>query len=84
MGSLSDRLEVRLPSQTLALLRKEAERRSVSMGRLVREAIDLLLLENRQARIRAAEALFQVGAPVADWPKMKREIEAAHIEGTRR
>lgn len=84
MKTLSDRLEVRLPSQTLAVLRKEAERRGVSMGNLVREAIHLLLQDNRQARIRAAEALFRVGAPVADWPKMKREIEAAHIEGTRR
>lgn len=50
------------------------------MARLVREAIELLLKEDRQARMRAAEALFQVGAPVADWPEMEREIEAAHLK----
>jgi len=75
---LSERLEVRLPPETAQLLRREAERRGVPVARLVREAIDLLLQEDRQARLRAAEALFQVEAPIADWDQMKREIEEAH------
>ncbi len=81
MPVLSERLEVRLPPETVQLLRREAERRGVSVARLVREAIDLLLQEDRQARLRAAEALFQVEAPIADWDQMKREIEEAHRSG---
>lgn len=80
MMKLTERLEIRLPRETLRLLHQEAERRGVSMAQLAREAIDLLLKEDRQARLRAAEALFRVGAPVADWPKMKREIERAHSQ----
>jgi hypothetical protein len=49
------------------------------LAELVREAIDLLLAQDRQARVHAAEALFQVEAPVRDWPEMKREIEDARL-----
>ena len=77
MGTLTDRLEVRLPRQTVKLLRQEAQRRRVSVAQLVREAVDLLLQQDREARIQAAEALFRVEAPVADWEEMKAEIDAA-------
>lgn len=80
MGVLTERLEVRLPSQTMQLLRQEARQRGVSVSQLVREAIELLLVQDRQARMQAAEALFRIEAPVADWPEMKREIEEAHQE----
>jgi hypothetical protein len=30
--------------------------------------------------VHAAEALFQVEAPVRDWPEMKREIEDARLQ----
>jgi len=84
MEKLSERVEVRLAPETVHLLRREAKRRGISVAKLVREAIDLLLREDREARLRAAEALFQVGAPTADWPQMKQEIEAGHLEGTQR
>ncbi len=80
MGALTERLEVRLPPQTMQLLRQEARQRGMSVAQLVREAIELLLMQDRQARIQAAEALFQIEAPVADWPEMKQEIEEAHLE----
>lgn len=79
MDALTERLELQLPGQTLQLLRSEAERRGVPLAELVREAIDLLLAQDRQARVHAAEALFQVEAPVHDWPEMKREIEDARL-----
>jgi hypothetical protein len=65
----------------MRMLRREAARRGTSVAGVVREAIDSLVREDRAARRRAAEALFRVGAPVADWQVMKREIEAAHLEG---
>ena len=84
MDSLTERLEIRLPARTLDLLRSEAKRRNISVAQLLREAIHLLeenLEEDRQARLRAAEKLFLVGAPVADWPKMKRQIEEGRLKG---
>lgn len=77
---LSDRLEIRVPPETLRILRGEADRRGVSVGHIVREAIELLMREDRQARMQAAEALFRIGAPVADWPEMEREIAAGLIQ----
>ena len=80
MGTLSERLEVRISPQMMDLLRQEAQQRGVSIAQLVREAIEQLLLQDRRARIQAAEALFQVEAPVSEWLEMKREIEEAHLK----
>jgi len=49
----------------------------------VRKAIESSLLEDRQARVQAAEELFQIEAPVSEWPKMKEEIEEAHLEANK-
>lgn len=65
MQVLKERLEVRVPSSQLAALKQEAQRRRVPIAELVREAIDLLLQRDRQARLAAAEALFEVEAPVS-------------------
>lgn len=86
MQSLTERLEVRLPPATVRALREEARTRGTSVGALVREAIEHLLTEDeaaQEARLRAAEELFQIGAPVADWPVMKGEIEAAYRDAQR-
>jgi len=77
MAELKERLEIRISPEIAELLRREAKRRRVPVAQLVREAIDLLLRRERQSRLQAAEALFQIGAPVADWEEMKREIEEA-------
>ncbi|MBI2940301.1 MAG: hypothetical protein HYY04_07650 [Chloroflexi bacterium] len=79
MDALTERLEVPVSPNTVHLLRPEARRRGVPVAHVVREAIDLLLEQDRRVRLRAAEALFQVGAPVADWDQMRREIEEALI-----
>ncbi|MBI4470569.1 MAG: ribbon-helix-helix protein, CopG family [Acidobacteria bacterium] len=77
MSTLSERLEIRLPPHTMEQLRLEAKTRGVSVGQVAREAIDLLLRQDRKSRVEAAEALFEVEAPVSDWSTMKREIEDA-------
>ncbi len=77
MGTLAERLEIRLEPRMMHLLREEAQRRKVPVAQLVRQAIQLLLEEDRQARLEAAEALFRTEAPVADWETMKREITEA-------
>jgi len=82
METLGDQLEVHLPPQTLIHLRAEARRRGVPVDQLVSQAIDLFLREDRQTRLRAAEALFQVEAPVADWEEIKREIVKGRLSDT--
>ncbi|MEM4413058.1 MAG: ribbon-helix-helix protein, CopG family [Candidatus Caldarchaeum sp.] len=79
MATLSQRLEIRLEPDVIQRLRQEARRRDISLTQLVREAIDLLLQQDREAKQQAAEALFQVGAPVDDWEKMKQEIIEARL-----
>ena len=78
---LTERLEIRLEPWAMRLLRAEAQRQHVSVAQLVRQAIAQLLEQDRQARAQAAEALFRLQAPVADWETMKREIEEARAQG---
>ena len=80
MEPLSERLEVRLSSKTFHLLRQEARERKMPVARLVREAIRKMLQDDRETKTRLADALFRVQAPVSDWPEMKRELEAPHLE----
>ena len=83
VATLTERLELRLPPELMRLLREEARRRGISVAQLVREAIEASLIGDREARIRAAEELFRLEAPVSEWPEMKREIEEAHLEADR-
>lgn len=78
MEALSERLEVRLSPKTLHLLRQEAQQKKVPVDQLVLQAIEKMLQKDQQLKLRSAEALFKVEAPVSDWPEMKREIEASH------
>jgi len=78
METLSERLEVRVDGSTLRRLREAAARRGMSVGQVVRQALSRELGEDEEGRMRAAETLFAVGASVADWPELEREIEEAH------
>ncbi len=77
MTTLTERLEVRLERHQLRQLKKQARQQGVSVAQLVRQAIELLLREGRETRVRAAERLCQIGAPIADWDQIERQIEAA-------
>jgi hypothetical protein len=74
MPAFTERLAVRLHPDSMQLLRREADRRGISVSEAVRQAIDLWLEQDREERRWAAAALFQVDAPVADWEGMKEEI----------
>ncbi len=75
-----ERLEIRISAPMLAELRQEAHRRGLPIAELVRRSIDAFLQHDREERHRAAENLFQVGAPVGEWEEMKREISAAYAK----
>ncbi|KKM11371.1 hypothetical protein SY88_09045 [Clostridiales bacterium PH28_bin88] len=77
MGELTERMEIRLDYERMQLLKKESRERGVSMAEIVREAIDARYRATRDDKLRAAEELFQVEAPVDDWEEMKRQIEEA-------
>ncbi len=50
------------------------------MAEIVREAIDYRYRTTHEERLRAAEQLFQIEAPVGDWEELKREIEEARSQ----
>ncbi len=79
MEALTERLEIRVSPKIMKLLRKEGRERSVSVAQIVREAIERMLKEDMQIKMEAAETLFGLEAPVADWPEMKRQIEGPHL-----
>ena len=70
------RTQVLLPEDQYLRLRREAEARHCSIGRLVREAVDAMQHgDTRQARIGAAKRIAAMDLPVADWEQMEQEIE---------
>lgn len=59
-------------------LREIAAQRGISMGALIREAIDEKLASAQDTRVKAVDKLLAAEPmPVDDWPVMKQEI----IEG---
>ncbi len=79
MSALSERVEIYLPKTTVEQLREVARQRQVSVSDLVQDAVEFLFIHDQDARRRAAEALFQVEAPVADWSEMEKEIELGFL-----
>ena len=83
MTEHTERFEVRLRPDTYRLLREQAYRRGVSMSHLVRKVLEREYgADGRRAdpeRQRAMERLFEVEAPVADWPEMEHEIEKGRL-----
>lgn len=72
---LNARLEVRLRAEQLEKLQKEAQEKNISLGSLVREAIDFRYQATMANKLRAVEELAKMSAPVSSWEQMKREIE---------
>ena len=73
----SERTQVLLTPEQRALLERIASRERLSLGAVIREAIDAYTLPRARPRDEALRALFAMNAPVADWEHMKAEI----IEG---
>lgn len=79
---MTERLEVRIDPTTMGLLKEVSEKRGVSVGELVRQAVSTYLAEDdRAARMAAVEALcsmeiFEVG----DWEVMEEEYERERYE----
>lgn len=76
----TERLEVRLSPVHYDLLQREAERQGVSMGSLVREAVEEKYGDQQARRAQALQHLMALNAPVADWEQMEKEIEKGRLE----
>jgi uncharacterized protein (DUF1778 family) len=75
---LEARLEVRLDPDQLDKLKKEAAEKNISVGSLVREAIDLRYTISREDKLRAVQQLADLDAPVTKWEVIKKEIAAEY------
>lgn len=75
MPSLSRRTQLLLDDDLHQRLRQIAAERGISLGALIREAIDEKLARVQDARATAIEELLSAEPmPVDDWPIMKREM----------
>jgi len=79
MHMLSERTQVLLTVEQRRAVEKTAARSSVSVGAVIRAAIDAYVPSASSAqRRRALDDLFTLRAPVADWPAIEAEIEAGY------
>jgi plasmid stability protein len=83
MGELTNRVHVLLDDDRLRRLRQRAANRGVSVGALVREAIDRDLQHDDSDRARAALESFLAAPPlpVGTPEELDREIEEMYDRG---
>jgi plasmid stability protein len=75
MPSLTRRTQLLLDDDLHRRLRESAAERGISIGALIREAIDEKLDGMQDSRSRAFAKLLEAEPmPVDDWPVMKQEI----------
>jgi plasmid stability protein len=84
-SSLTRRTQLLLDDDLHRRLRETAAQRGISMGALIREAIDEKLSQVQDDRAKAIdELLAEEPMPVEDWPIMKRQmIEDMNAGGMR-
>lgn len=68
------RTQVLLTREQRDRLERLAAERGVSVGALIREAIDRYLPPRTRSREEAFEAIRGLRLPVGDWPAMEEEI----------
>lgn len=71
----SERTQVLLSPEQRERIKRLAQRRRMSVGSVIREAVDAYLDPPGRSRAEALAALFALDAPVDDWVAMKAEIE---------
>ena len=74
-ASLTRRTQLLLDDELHRRLRESAAQRGISMGALIREAIDEKRSSTQDARAQAIQKLLDAKPmPVDDWPVMKRQM----------
>lgn len=74
MHMLTERTQVLLSPEQRRRLESRAARERRSVGSVIRDAVDAYVGSPQRTRREAADSLLSIGAPVADWEQMKKEI----------
>ncbi|MGI8759010.1 MAG: hypothetical protein ACR2K0_06855 [Acidimicrobiales bacterium] len=78
--ALSMRTQVLLTEEQRHQVQLLAEQSSISVGAVIRAAIDAYLPSaSLEQRRRGLDLLLSLEAPVADWETMEAEIEAGYL-----
>ena len=75
----SERTQVLLTPGQRQALERVAEEQQMSVGAVVRAAIEAYLIPVRRDPRAALELLVSLDAPAPDWEAMKKEIESAAL-----
>jgi plasmid stability protein len=85
ISSLTRRTQLLLDDELHRRLRETAAQRGISMGALIREAIDEKLSSVQDDRAQAIDELLAAEPmPVDDWPVMKEEMLEGRYAGVMR
>jgi predicted DNA-binding protein len=85
VAHLTRRTQLLLDDELHERLREVATERGISLGALIREAIDEKLARAQEARAEAAQRLLAAEPmPVDDWPTMKRQMLEGHYAAVTR
>lgn len=74
MTTYSERTQVLLTPEQRARVERIAAQRGISVGAVIREAIDAQTAPRRRSREEALRSLLAQEAPVDDWEVMEEEI----------
>lgn len=77
--ALTERTQVLLTPAQRSRLERIAAERGISVGAVIRQAIDALVGRPQLSREEAARRLLAMEAPVDDWEIMEEEIIRGHI-----
>lgn len=72
--SLGKRTQVLLEKEQYKQLEQLAKQKRVSVGALIREAIEKVYPIGKKGKIQAVEKIAAMNLPVDDWEKMEKEI----------
>lgn len=78
---MTERTQVLLSPEQRRRVERAAAQSSMSVGAVIRAAIDAYLPPARtQSRQQALKTLFALEAPVGDWADLEAEIAAGYLE----
>lgn len=72
--SLAKRTHVLLDEEQYKQLEQLARQKKVSVGALIREAIEKVYHTGKKDQLKAVETIAAMNLPVDDWEKMEKEI----------
>ena len=79
MCMFSERTQVLLSPQQVEKLKRIASRDGLSVGAVIRDAVDSYVDPGLDSRRRAADRILSMNLPVDDWEVMKEQIMRSQV-----